>query len=219
MFFQNNDGPRRPEPDEGAPEKTGPHRFWELLLPELASLLKVNFLFVLTCIPVVTIPPALFALHRVVCGITHEEPAQRYFAAFKSGWKRAYGAFFAVALPMALAAYGGLFYLRGASDYFFLILPFALCAVIFWVAALSSSYLYGLLCGGGTLKESIRTALMLAVARPLRGALAALCFYGLPLVAILFLPLSAVYLLLIGFSLPYLLGHFYLRTVLRSLSL
>ena len=49
------------------------------------------------------------------------------------------------------------------------------------------------------------------------GALAAAAWY-LPLAAaVLFFPLSMTYLLLLGFSVPCLLSHFYLRTVLRAL--
>ena len=39
--------------------------------------------------------------------------------------------------------------------------------------------------------------------------------YGLGMAAVLALPLSLIYLLLIGFSLPCLLANFFVRTVLR----
>ena len=50
-----------------------------------------------------------------------------------------------------------------------------------------------------------------------RAALAALSVYGSRVFAVLFLPLSAIYLLLIGFSVPCLLGGFFIRTVLKPL--
>ena len=46
-------------PDEDTSEKTGPARFWALIKGELATVLIVNLLFLITCIPVITIPPAL----------------------------------------------------------------------------------------------------------------------------------------------------------------
>ena len=67
----------------------------------------------------------------------------------------------------------------------------------------------------------IRTAvqavlwLLLGLGRPLRAVLAALCWYGSLFTAVMAFPLSGAYLLLIGFSVPCLLGNFFLRTVLK----
>lgn len=216
MLFQMKDTDQDREPEDQV--KTGPARFWALIKDELATVLIVNLLFLVTCIPVITIPPAIFALHALMRKIVLEEAVscvQNYFSAFKQGWKRAYGAFFMVALPMGFAGYGAVFYLQRASTHPLLLLPFVLCATIFLVVTLSSTYLYGLLCDGKSLGKAFKPALMLGVAKPLRALLAALCYYGLPLLAILFFPLSAVYLLLLGFSLPCLLGNFFIRTVLE----
>ncbi len=199
-------------------EKTGPARFWALIKDELAAVLIANLLFLVTCIPVITIPPAILALHTLMRKIVREEGVscvRDYFAVFKQGWKRAYGAFLLAALPMGLAGYGAVFYLGRASAHPLLLLPFALCAAIFLAVMLASTYLYGLLCDGKPLGEAVKPALMLGAATPLRALLAALCDYGLPLLAILFFPLSAAYLLLLGFSLPCLLGNFYIRTGLE----
>ena len=115
---------------------------------------------------------------------------------------------------MALAGYGVFFYLYNAQQSLLFILPFAFCAMVFLITALSSSYLYGLLADGRPLKAAVRPALVLGVARPLRGALGALCWYGLTALGFLALPFSGVYLVLIGFTFPFLLGSFYVRTVL-----
>lgn len=201
------------------PEKTGLARFWELIKDELPAVLIVNVLFLVTCIPIVTIPPALFSLHAVIRRIILSEGvscAEDYFTAFRQGWKRAYGAFFLVAVPMGVAGYGAVFYLRRMTEYPVLLVPFAFCTTVFLVTTLSSTYLFGLVCSGRPFRDAAKSALLLGVARPLREILAALCFYGLPLLAILFFPFSAAYLLLIGFSLPCLLGNFYVRTVLKQ---
>ena len=58
-------------------------------------------------------------------------------------------------------------------------------------------------------------ALLLGLGRPLRAVLAALCWYGSLFTAVMAFPLSGAYLLLIGFSVPCLLGNFFLRTVLK----
>lgn len=219
MFFDKSQFDPAPDGEEGVPEKTGSARFFQIIQSECLSLIKLNLLFLVSCLPVVTIPPALFAAHQVVRKMVLDKPVscwQDYKAAWKTGWKRAYGAFAVTALPMAVGGYGAAFYLRHAQQFVLLVVPFAFCIVIFLVSALSSTYLYGLLCDGKPLKEAIRPALLLGVARPLRAALAALCWYGLPLLAIMAFPWSGSYLALVGFTLPFLLGSFYTRTVLKQ---
>lgn len=218
MFFQKKDFFPDDVPEGDLPEKTGTARFWELIKEELPTILIVNLLFLVTCVPIVTIPPALFSLHKVSRKIVLGEAVacvRDYFTAFKQNWKRAYGAFFLTFLPMAAAGYGAAFYLRRAGEYPVLIVPFAFCTTIFLVTMLASTYLYGLLCGGRPLRDAVKPALLLGVAKPLRAVLAALCYYGVLLLAVLCFPLSGIYLLMLGFSLPCVLGNFYIRTVLN----
>lgn len=219
MFFQRKDFFPEHDYELNLPEKKGAARFWELLKDELAAVLIVNVLFLVTCIPVVTFPLALFALNKVARKMVLDEGPIRvhhYFTAFKQNWKRAYGAFFLIYLPMGLAWAGAVFYLRRAMTYPVLLAPFAFCTTAFFVAMLASTYLYGLLCDGKPLREAVKPALLLAVAKPLRAVLAALCRYGILLLAVLFFPFSGIYLVMLGFSLPCVLGHFYIRTVLKQ---
>lgn len=218
MFFQKKD--IIPAPDqEDRPEKTGPARFWELIKDELAAVLIINLLFIVTCVPIITIPPALFSLHRLSRKIVMGETVscvRDYFTAFRQDWKRAYGAFFLTFLPMGAAGYGAVFYLRRAAGYPVLLIPFAFCSTVFLITLLASAYLYGLLCAGKPLRDAVRSAVLLGVAKPLRAALAAVCYYGTLLLAALYFPLSGAYLFLLGFSFPCLLGNFYIRTVLKQ---
>lgn len=219
MLFQRKNIIPDSDPED-LPEKTGPARFWELIKEELAAVLIVNPLFLVTCVPIITIPPALFSLHAISHKIIEDKAVscvRDYFTAFRQGWKRAYGAFFLTFLPMGAAGYGAAFYLRQAAEYPILLAPFVFCTTIFLVTMLASAYLYGLLCRGKPLRDAIRPALLLGVAKPLQALLASLCYYGLPLLAALFFPISGAYLALLGFSLPFLLGNFYIRTVLRNL--
>lgn len=219
MFFQKKDAVQEPEQEMDFSEKTGPARFWELIQGELATVLILNLLFLLTCIPVITIPPAMLSLHMVIRKIILGQSVacvRDYFAAIKQGWKRAYGAFFLTAVPMGIAGYGAAFYLRRAVEHPVLLIPFVFCTTVFFVTTLASTYLFGLLCGGKPLRDAVKPALMLGVAKPLRAILAALCYYGLPLLSMLFFPFSGLYLFLLGFSLPCLLGSFFIRTVLNQ---
>lgn len=221
MFFQSDDSDLMPpEVEDGgeAPEKTGFARVLELVSGQCGALLKANLLFLLGCIPVVTIPLSLYAMNRVMLRVVRDQPVKclrDYWEAFRRDWKRGYLAFLLTAAPLGLAGCGMWFYLNRAALNLLFFLPFLVCSTVFLMTLLSSGYLYGLLDSGKKGKEAVGLALVLGVARPLRSIPAALCCYGLPLLAVLLFPLSGLYLLLLGFSLPCLLGNFFLRTLLK----
>ena len=150
--------------------------------------------------------------------VVRDQPVKclrEYWEAFRRDWKRGYLAFLLTAAPLGLAGCGMWFYLSHAALNLLFFLPFLVCSTVFLMTLLSSGYLYGLLDSGKKGKEAVGLALVLGVARPLRSIPAALCCYGLPLLAVLLFPLSGLYLLLLGFSLPCLLGNFFLRTLLK----
>lgn len=216
MFFHREH--RAPERDGAPPEKTGPGRLFEILQAECGSLVKVNLLFLLSSLPLVTIPPALWAMNQVVRAMVQDQPVRAfadYRRAFCQRPGRSYAAFLLLAAPLMLGGYGAGFYLRYAGERPLLLLPFLFCSTVFFATLLASTYLYGILAAGATLPEALRLALKLGVGRPLRALLAVLFGYGLTAAAVLALPLSLIYLLLIGFSLPCLLANFFVRTVLR----
>ncbi len=208
---------QRFEPPEGVelPEKTGAARFWEILEDNCAAVLLVNALFVLSCLPVVTVPPAVFALYRSARLMALGKPVRSgdYLRALRGEWKRGYTAFALTALPLALSGLGIWFYLRQAGEQPLFLLPFLFCSTVFLAVLLISAHLYALLDAGCPVREALRLSLLLGIGKPARSALAVLCCHILPAAALLLLPLSLVYLLLIGFTMPFLLGAFFLRTV------
>lgn len=218
MFFNSDyNDLLTPEPEtEEAPPKKGVSCFFDLLGRHCVALVKVNLLFLLGCVPIVTIPLSLFALDRVVCRMVLDRPFkcfQVYWETFRRSWKQSYPAFLLTALPLGCAGFGMWFYLNRASSNPLFFLPFLVCSTIFLVTLLSSGCLYGLLDSGKGLKEALRLALLLGITKPARTVPAALCCFGLFLLAVVSFPLSGLYLLLLGFSLPCMLGNFYLRTM------
>lgn len=219
MFFKKDYATPGPGIDPDAPEKTGVARFVEILSLECVTLVKLNLLFLVSCVPVVTIPAAVFAMNQVVRMMVLDQPVlcfYHYSVAFRKCWKRGLAAFVLTAGPLAVAGVGMWFYLSRAMTQPVFLAPFVLCSTVFLVTMLASTYLYGLLTTGRPLRKSVRLALLLGVGRPLRGVLAALSVYGTLAVAILAFPISGIYLLLIGFSVPCLLGNFFTRTVLKQ---
>ena len=153
MFFQsdyNDLMPPVPEPDGGPSSKTGFARFIEIAGSQGGALAVVNVLFIVGCIPVVTIPLSLFAMNRVVCRAVRDQPVRcwrDYWETFRREWKRAYLAFLLTAVPVILAGSGAWFYLGCAESNLLFFLPFLVCSTIFLLALLSSGCLYALLNG------------------------------------------------------------------------
>lgn len=220
MFFRKDYAKPGPGVDRDEPEKTGVSRLAEIFSIECVTLVKLNLLFLASCLLVVTIPAAVFAMNQVTWMMVLDQPVTltyHYKTAFKKRWKRAYAAFFTAAVPLVLSGCGMGFYLTRAMTRPLLLLPFMLCSTVFLLTLLASVYLYGLLVTERSFRECLRLALLLGAGRPLRGAAAALAVYGSLVFAVLEFPISGIYLLLIGFSVPCLLGGFLIRTELRRL--
>lgn len=219
MFFLKDYATPGPGVDPDAPEKTGLARLGEILSLECVSLFKLNLICLVSCIPVVTIPPAIFAMDHVVRRMVLDQTVDCFYhfrLAIRDGWKRSYLAFGLTALPLACAGYGASFYLSYAAVNPVFFLPFVVCSTIFLAAVLASFYLYGALGTQRPIKECVRLGLVLGIGRPGRAAVAAVCAYGLTFLALLAFPISGLYFLLIGFSVPCLLGNFFVRTVLKA---
>lgn len=219
LFFRKDYSAPGPgiRPDE--PEKTGPARLFQILQLEAGSILLLNLLFAACCIPVVTIPPALFAMNQVIRKMMLDQPVLCFYdfrTAFRTGWRRGYAAFCLTALPLAGAGFGAWFYLVRAAASPVMYLPFLVCSTIFLAALLCSGCLYGALGAGMPLGSALRLALVLGLGKPLRPIGAAAVGYGLLALGILELPISLIYVLALGFSLPCLLSNFFLRTLLRD---
>lgn len=220
MFFRKDYAAPGPGVNPDEPEKTGIARFAQILSLECVTLVKLNFLFLVSCIPVITIPPAIFAMNHVTRMMVLDQPVTcfyHYRTAFRQHWKRGWAAFLLVALPLLFSGCGLWFYLGRAAAQPVMFLPFMLCSTVFLLTLLASTYFYALLTTERSVRECLRLALILGGAKPLRAVLAALAVYGSLAVAVLEIPLSVIYLLLIGFSVPCLLGGFFVRTVLKQL--
>lgn len=220
MFFRKNYAAPGPGVSPDEPEKTGLARLAQIISIECVTLVKLNLLFLVTCLPVLTIPAAIFAMDHVVRMMILDQPVTcfyHYKTALRRYWKRGYAAFFLTAAPLAVSGCGMWFYLGRAAGNPLLFLPFMLCSTVFLLTLLASAYLYGLLTTERSVGECLRLSLLLGGARPLRAVLAALSVYGSLAAAVLYIPLSGIYLLLLGFSLPCLLGNFFIRTELKKL--
>ncbi|MBY5829738.1 DUF624 domain-containing protein (plasmid) [Rhizobium ruizarguesonis] len=188
-----------------APKRTGLALFAEILVREWWEMVKLNFLFILAGLFVVTLPAALAAMARVSVALVEDrntyllrdftEAFLRYF------WRAtAWGLALAVALAVcihAIATYGA-----GARDNLLLSAPLtvALVATAF-VAVLACHLVILMVMRDLPALQLLRLAALASVVRPFP-ALAALAFTaGLWLAHILFYPVSVFMPATFNFSL------------------
>ncbi|HCW53043.1 MAG TPA: hypothetical protein DG753_04725 [Clostridium sp.] len=73
--------------DRNAPKKTGIPLFVEIFIREFTTLLKLNFIFLIYCIPIITIGPAIAGMTNVTLKMVRDEPSD-YIYDFKEGFKK-----------------------------------------------------------------------------------------------------------------------------------
>jgi uncharacterized membrane protein YesL len=156
-------------------------------LSTFLAFVGLNALFLLCCLPIVTIPAATSALFRVTIRYADDElgrPFRDYLPAFASGFLQATAVGFAFLLPGALLAFSAVFWFSAAT---------VVGAIAAGLAVLGAVYAFlGFLCGMALvaqyrdpIRRTIRNALLLPAAEPVRTA------------GILIIPVTAVCLTII----------------------
>ncbi len=184
--------------DDDKPPKRGLARFFEIVFHEFWQLIHLNVVFLLFCIPVVTIGPAVAGMTAVLTSMVRDQP-RMLFAKFWDTLKRELKRSLQLALIGALAfgivicaAFAALRFLPPLVCY--MVLPALFLVLVF----LSMTWLY-------VFPLSVNT--MLSVRHVLRNArlLAVICArHALPAVFLCGI-ICAVTLLYFPFSLPFLL--------------
>lgn len=217
MLLQRNFTRPGPGVDRDAPEKRGLARVIELLARHFWDMVKLNVIFLLCCLPVVTIGAAVQAMHTVLREMVQDEAGNwwaTYRRTFRQAWRRGSALTLVTVFGLVISAVGSRFYYYLAADTPALYVAFMLCTTVLLLTLSVSVYLFGLP-AAWTFRKTVRTALVLSLRFPLRTVAAVLCAYLLPLLAILALPFSAAYLLTAGFALAGLLTQFFIRIPLR----
>ena len=134
-----------PGVDKNAPQKTGFALFFEILWREFWEILKLNMLFLLFCLPVVTIPAAMTAMGGVTLTMVRDENHflfQDFWRVFKREFGRSLGAGWLLLLGMAATGYGVYFYSAMTAWGWMRIVPSALGVVAFLILFSMSFYVF-----------------------------------------------------------------------------
>ena len=117
----------RPGPgiDRNAPKKTGIPLLIETFCIEFTTLLKLNFIFLIYCIPIITIGPAIAGMTNVTLKMVKDEPSDLIYD-FKEGFKKNFkqgivlGAVGVISVLLIGCAF--LFYMQLTGIYYYLMM-------------------------------------------------------------------------------------------------
>lgn len=187
------------------PQKKRFFLFFEIFFRKMFNLVKLNLLFLLFCIPIVTIGPATAAMMKIARYYIEAKPVflfSDFFDAFKENFKQGIVMGF-LSLAVFLLSFISLrfYYLESIGNNWYLI-PLAVIGFVSLVALFSSFYTYLLICTVNLkMIAIIKNAVMYAFIG-LKSNICTLFFTALIAIpSVVLIPYTIIIILLISFSL------------------
>lgn len=191
-----------PGVDRNAPKKKGIPLFIEILSREFTTLLKLNLIFLVSCLPIVTIGPAIGAMASVTLKMVRDKPVDIYYdfkQGFKKNWKQS----------LLLGILGGLITITIICAFLFYIqleglvyysMMFIIGVVIITIGT-SWLYVYPMAVGVDLkLKEIIKNSLLLSIKHIKNSLIGFLICAVVIALTIMLVPMSIPLILVFSFS-------------------
>ena len=195
------------------PEKTGFALFLETLIRELGSLIKLNFLFLLFSIPIITIPASFAALTNVSMKIARQQHVfvfSDFKESFKKNWKQSSLLGIIFLLLFSLITISLIFYSNASSNNNLLYVPLFICIFINLLLLFSFIYSFPLLTTVKlSLKDTLKNSFLLSIIS-LKNTLIAIVFTIIIFsVSIFLFPFTIFAILTLSFSLTAFINSFF----------
>ncbi|WP_026887225.1 YesL family protein [Clostridium beijerinckii] len=156
-----------PSVEKDEPEKEGIHLFFELFTMRFWDIIKLNCIFVLYSLPIITIGPALGAMTSILMAIIqrkHTYIFSDFHEAFKNNWKQSLVGGLIILITFSFLGISLFFYLKLAQEKPIFYLIFYLCLFITILLGLASMYIYPLLTTISlTLKDVFKNSILLCI--------------------------------------------------------
>lgn len=199
LGFGNNYNRPGPGIPKDAPQKKGTALFFEILGREFWSLLTLNLIYVLACLPIVTIGPATVALSRLTVTMVRDKnvyPWRDFWDAFRKNLKQG----FLFGIPATLFVFAAIWLnlniLLGAGTLFYTAFIFlwtflgvALCCYLFPMAAYIDLRSFPL----------AKNAVFLVILGRFRTIAAVAVSAAVTVLALAYLPYSPIVMVLLGY--------------------
>lgn len=191
--------------------------FFQIFLRKFWKLIQLNFIYILFCIPVITIGPATCALIKITKCFIIEQPVY-IFSDFFSEFKKSFKGTFLIGIFNVLfvisVGLGVFYYLTVVKFPWYIAAVFAMCALIitfmlFYIYVMSS-------CVELSAGELIFNALILAFAELPINLLTLFLYLLVVVPVILFFPYSIIFLLLFTCSFVAFIVTFNIYPIIRK---
>ena len=207
--------------EKDAPKKKGLALFGEIIWREFWSLLMLNVLFILSCIPIVTIPAAITAMNRITVTMVRDKNyflLIDYWKAFKRDFGKSFLGGLILGIALVLFGISTWFYYMLSQTQGALFLILAGCSLCLLLTAyFVSVYFFPMLAMVDLkLKPLLINSCVLTYSCIKRTLPAALISLALLLACVGFLPYSMVYIAVILFSLNSLISNFFIVKVIEE---
>lgn len=195
------------------PEKTGLALFLETLVREFWNLIKLNFLFLLFSIPIITIPAAFGALTNVSMKLARQQHIfvfSDFKDSFKKNWKQSsiIGVIFLFLFSMITISL--IFYSNASSTNKILYVPFFICIFINLIISFSFIYTFPLLTTVNlSLKDILKNSLFLSILSFKNTIITLFLVLFILLISVLLLPFTFFIILTLSFSLIAFINSFF----------
>lgn len=189
-----------------APKKTGLALFFEIVAREWWELVKLNLLFLLASLPVVTLPAAGFATARICRSMVEDRNVylvREFFEAMRLYALRSLAFTVLAGGALAMGAYAIFSYGAAARDTLFYVIPLTLSLVATAFAAIVVPYAVMITVSSRPLSllKTLRLAALATLIRPLPMLVALVFVAALWLAHIAFYPVSVFLPVTLNFSL------------------
>ena len=204
LFRPNYEKPG-PGIDKDAPQKRGLALFFEILVREFWQLIKLNLIFIIACIPIVTIGAAWAGLSKSTTKMARDIPNDvwdDFKAGFKENWK-----------PATACGVLGILFLVGSVCGFFLYAEHAVLQTLSVMALVLIGsiwiYIYPMMTSTTlSFPQTIQNAILLSIALFYYSIPAAVLCLAYLIAQFLLFPLAVPFTLFFGFSIPSLIASF-----------
>ena len=187
------------------------------MLTDVFDLVLLNFLFMLTCLPVVTIGAAISSLYKMTSNLTEHKGGKitaEYFAAFKSNFKKATPAWIIDAIVLALLYFDIWYWYKAGSGNLRLgMIIFSVAVLV--IVLLKFQWVYPII---SMFENNVKSTMFNGFLFGIRYLLPTVIMVALTLgfwFILLYLEVTLPLLILFGFSLPVYIKSFYVFKKLK----
>lgn len=199
FFDYNREGPGV---SKDAPPKEGIALFWDIFLREFTSLFKLNLLFIITCIPIVTIGPAIGAMTAVTIKMVQDKPSDLYYdfkEAIKKNWKSSFVIFIFQIIFVVILSKSLIFCIRSEGLIYNIIISILVIAGILF--GIWSIYIYPMSVSVNlTLREMFKNSFLLSIIYVKYSIITLIICMGLLEASAVFFPFNLLAILFCTFS-------------------